>query len=48
MISKVDHELEVDDAAEEEKRKKKQEIIQAEKRERFKQLNAYRVCSHRN
>lgn len=43
VISKVDQELENENAEDEEKQKKKQEVIQAEKRERFKQLNAYRV-----
>jgi restriction endonuclease S subunit len=43
VISKVDQQLEEEDAEEEQKKKKKQEIIQAEKRERYKQLNSYRV-----
>ncbi|XP_071167437.1 coiled-coil domain-containing protein 112-like [Mytilus edulis] len=43
VISKVDQQLEDEEAKNEEKKKKKEEIIQAEKRERYKQLNSYRV-----
>ncbi|CAG2191567.1 Coiled-coil domain-containing protein 112 [Mytilus edulis] len=43
VISKVDQQLEDEEAKKEEKKKKKEEIIQTEKRERYKQLNSYRV-----